>query len=201
MRGTSVPGLLSLGRQVLEKALGHLSGKRREPFLLVDATCGNGHDTLFLAEALDKFGIAGRVLAFDVQEQALLNARARIAEATLQERVEFMLKGHEFMREYIPEGGSVAAAMFNLGYLPGSDKQVATGAQTTLAALEGLSRSTARGGVTSVHVYTGHPGGSNEALALEAWFSKLSGREWTVARYEICNKTRNREILYLAEKL
>ncbi|RYD26611.1 MAG: methyltransferase domain-containing protein, partial [Verrucomicrobiaceae bacterium] len=52
----------------------------------IDATAGNGHDTLFLAELV---GEEGRVLAFDVQEAAIGSSRARIFKAGFADRVEF----------------------------------------------------------------------------------------------------------------
>lgn len=201
MRETSIPGLLSLGRQALEKAICRLAEEAAGPLLLVDATCGNGHDTLFLAETLHRLGLPGRVLAFDVQEQALAKARSRLAEAGLENRADFLAQGHETLGRHIRPGEVLAAAMFNLGYLPGSDKKVVTGADTTLAALAALARTLRPGGMVSVHVYTGHAGGDDEGAAVKAWFEGLSYKAWVVGRYAICNKVRNREALYLAEKL
>ena len=43
---------------------------------VVDATAGNGHDTLLLANLA---GSAGRVFAFDVQTAALEATRARLS--------------------------------------------------------------------------------------------------------------------------
>jgi hypothetical protein len=48
---------------------------------------------------------------------------------------------------------------FNLGYLPGGDKQLKTGAETTLRALKAASNVLQAGGLISVVAYTGHPGG------------------------------------------
>lgn len=48
---------------------------------------------------------------------------------------------------------------FNLGYLPGGEKQVITRSETTLLALEAAKRILAPGGLISIVVYLGHPGG------------------------------------------
>lgn len=172
------------------------------PRLAVDATAGNGHDTLFLAEQV---GAGGRVWAFDVQEAALASARNRLeAEApSLLDRVTFVHAGHEAAGEILPPEarGNLLAVTFNLGFLPGSDKQVVTTARNTLAALEILSGMLAPGGVMSVHSYQGHAGGAEEGAAVEAWFAALSWNAWRVARYSLCNKLRNPEVLYVAERM
>ena len=41
---------------------------------VIDATCGNGHDTLFLAKCVD-LERGGKVFAFDIQEKALLTTK------------------------------------------------------------------------------------------------------------------------------
>jgi tRNA G37 N-methylase Trm5 len=64
----------------------------------VDATAGNGHDTLFLAGAV---GPSGRVYAFDIQPAALEATSALLAEANLEDRVELLLADHSFIAELI----------------------------------------------------------------------------------------------------
>ena len=54
----------------------------------VDATMGNGNDTAFLA------GLAKKVYAFDVQEQALEKTRQRLSDLEI-ENAELILDGHE----------------------------------------------------------------------------------------------------------
>jgi len=95
----------------------------------------------------------------------------------------------------------ITAAMFNLGFLPGSDRSVTTRSETTLAALEALLPLMAPEGVVSLHVYAGHPGGADEAAALEARLAGLDWNRWRVARYEFANKPRNPERLLLLLRL
>lgn len=146
--------------------------------IAIDATAGNGHDTLFLAEAV---GPEGRVLAFDVQEAAVVSSRARITEAGYADRVRFFLQSHSAMADHA-DAGSVAAIMFNLGYLPGADHSVATG-DDTITALEAAARLIRGGGVLSVVCYPGHDGGGEEAGRVEAWMAALPAQGWRVARY------------------
>ncbi|WAC18421.1 methyltransferase domain-containing protein [Luteolibacter sp. SL250] len=146
--------------------------------IAIDATAGNGHDTLFLAEAV---GAEGRVLAFDVQEAAIVSSRARIVEGGFADRVEFFHQSHSAMAEHAV-AGTVAAVMFNLGYLPGADHSVATGGDT-IAALEAATDLIRGGGVLSVVCYPGHDGGGEEARQVETWMATLPARGWRVAKY------------------
>ena len=93
--------------------------------IVVDATMGNGHDTLFLAQ------LAKQVYAFDIQEQAVEKTRQRLAEADL-DNAQLILAGHETLDQYTDH---FKAAIFNLGYLPSADKSVITRPATTLEAL------------------------------------------------------------------
>ncbi len=140
---------------------------------VIDATVGNGHDTLFLARGV---GEHGKVYGFDIQETALDEAYRRLSEEGLAQRVSLYHAGHEVMSAVLPESiqGRVKAVMFNLGYLPGGDKQRTTGIATTLAALDQARTLLTSGGAISVLAYTGHPGGREEAEAVKAWAMKLS---------------------------
>jgi len=191
--------LIPLSRRALASALS--PGRTTSRALLaVDATAGNGHDTLFLAE---RVGEGGRVWAFDVQRAALDAAQSRIAEAGFSCRVCFVLAGHESAGDVLPKdaAGKIRAATFNLGFLPGSDRRIVTGAGTTLAALNALAALLAQHGILSVHSYSGHAGGEDEAAKVARWFRALPWDGWRVAEYSFCNKNRNREILFLAEKI
>lgn len=189
----SVPAFLDLSRSILRQAL-----RNGDP--AVDATLGNGRDAALLAELV---GPRGRVFCFDIQELAIRRAAARLAQAGLSERVELFHAGHETLAERLPKAclGRVRAATFNLGFLPGSDRAVITRPETTLAALEALAPFMAEGGVISVAVYAGHPGGEAEQRAVEAWCAALEPERWFAARYGQVNKRSHGETLFLLERL
>lgn len=139
--------------------------------LAIDATAGNGHDTLFLAQRVSP---GGRVYAFDVQTRALDATAARLDNAGLRDDAGLCHCGHEQMQQRVPPNwaGRVAAITFNLGYLPGSDKLTVTHPDTTLAALDQSLALLAPGGVLSVLVYRGHDGGQDEADRVDDWFAR-----------------------------
>ncbi len=148
--------------------------------ITIDATVGNGHDTLFLAT---RVGPSGKVYGFDIQQQALDSAYRRLDDAGESAQVSLYHAGHEMMAMLLPPSvaGRVRAVMFNLGYLPGGDKQRTTGASTTLAAVQASLSLLAPGGVLSLLAYTGHPGGREEAELVKAWAASLPHDLFTVS--------------------
>ena len=139
---------------------------------VVDATAGNGHDTLFLARLA---GPEGRVFAFDVQEAALVATRARLLEAGVLPGCTLIHAGHQHLSEHLPAEarGRLAAVVFNLGWLPGHDKQCITATTTTMTALALALDWIRPGGLLTVVVYPGHAGGEEESQAIAAWAGGL----------------------------
>jgi SAM-dependent methyltransferase len=150
---------------------------------VVDATCGNGHDTLLLARLA---GPTGKVWGFDIQEAALTATRKLLADEGCLDRVELCMAGHERLGEFATP--PLNAVVFNLGYLPGGDKSRITRPETTLAALEASLGMLADKGLLLVVVYPGHPGGDNESDALQAWGAGLPPEQFNVW----CSRQQNR---------
>lgn len=177
-------------------SISYISSLLKPGSTALDCTLGNGHDAMLLS---DLVGEAGQVHGFDVQEQAIASSRSLLEG---RKNVFLYLTGHENLAQLLPKElqGAIQAAMFNLGYLPGSSKQVVTNAQTTLAALMLLEEWLAPGGGISLHIYTGHPGGELEASAVLDWAASLPWAKWQVGSYQLLNKQMNREILLLIGK-
>lgn len=165
----------------------------------IDATVGNGHDTLTLAHAV---GASGHVVGFDVQEAALGATRERLQQAGVLDRVDLVHAGHETMAAHVPEAweGGVSAVMFNLGYLPGSDKTRITRPETTCQALAAAVPLVRPGGVITVVLYTGHAGGRKEADAVHAWAAGLDARRWGVLSYRFMNQPNDPPHLLACER-
>ncbi len=166
----------------------------------VDATVGNGHDTLFLATHL---GPEGEVHAFDIQSCALDAACERLdAVKEPLAAVEWHCTGHEHAAAVLAAEGvsELDAAMFNLGWLPGGDKSIVTQPKTTLRALEAILPLVRPGGVVSLVVYPGHDGGAAEAEAVEAAARALAAEEWAVFAYKPLNLGDGRPFLLVLER-
>lgn len=162
----------------------------------IDATAGNGEDTLFLAEHV---GPSGRVYAFDIQKEAIEAAETLIQEKGLAGRVSFYHRGHETMGEIpaVRSDSHIKAVMFNLGYLPGGDHDITTQAESTMTALAAALELLAPGGIVTIVAYT-HEEGQREIEALKTYLSTL-GRDYDVNTV-MCVNHQNAPILYLIRK-
>lgn len=162
---------------------------------VVDATMGNGKDTLFLAKLV---GETGHVYAFDVQEEAVSRTRERVIEAGFADRTTLLLAGHETMAQHVPQG--VQAIMFNLGWLPGAAHIVTTKTDTTLAAVDAAVSLLAPGGIVTVCIYPGHDEGKRELSALSSYASGLSVRMYNVAHHCFLNASGETPQLILIQR-
>lgn len=172
-----------------------VSGAVRDGGTAVDATAGNGKDTLFLAGLV---GPDGQVYAFDIQEKALQTTRALLDEAGLAERVTLINAGHEEMERLVP--GPVDAVIFNLGYLPGGDHALITHAGTTVRALRSALNLLRPGGRIGLVVYTGHPGGREECDRVEGLASSLDGKLYRVIKISFINRAAHAPVVIVIEK-
>lgn len=163
---------------------------------VIDATAGNGHDTVFLAECV---GNSGKVLAFDVQEAAIRASSKRVVEQGHDKVVTFHQCSHARMGEFT-SAATISAIMFNLGYLPGENHQIKTRTSETLRALESADIALATGGHLSIVCYPGHEAGSDEALAVKNWLSIKTKHGWRVANYSMVGTLRPAPFLLLARK-
>ena len=141
--------------------------------IAIDATMGNGHDTLWLCQLV---GEQGHVYAFDVQPEALASTRARLEENGVADRATLILDGHQNMAQH--GIGAADAILFNLGWLPGVAHAVTTRTETTLAAVNAALELLKPGGVMTICVYPGHEEGAREREALLEWAKNLDEREY-----------------------
>jgi predicted methyltransferase len=139
---------------------------------VIDATVGNGYDTLWLAQSV---GALGRVYGFDIQASALTIADQRITKNGVSAQVIFFNAGHESMDAFVPISAKshISAICFNLGYLPNGDKSLTTLPQSTLCALHKSMQYLKQGGCLSILCYPGHPEGSVELNAVRDWVKEV----------------------------
>ena len=142
----------------------------------IDFTMGNGNDTLLLSK------LASKVYSFDIQEQALLNTKQLINEAT---NVELILDGHENFDKYVHE---YDVGIFNLGYLPSGDHHITTKVDTSLKAIDKAVTCLKAKGHLFIVVYIGHSEGKVESLKIDEYVSALNHKIYNVALFKMMNK-------------
>ncbi len=137
---------------------------------VIDATCGNGKDSLRLAELVPE----GHVYALDIQEIALQKAKELIPYSNIS----YLHQSHT----QLPPG-RFKLVVYNLGYLPGGNKDLTTLTSTTLESLQKAAQLIVIGGGLSITCYPGHPEGALEEEAVKGWVQALDSKKWLIARH------------------
>ncbi|WP_378955133.1 class I SAM-dependent methyltransferase [Pelosinus sp. sgz500959] len=163
---------------------------------IVDATAGNGKDTLFLAKNSPEHGT---IYAFDIQENAIETSKKRLMEHNLDGKVQLILDSHANIRSYINK--PIDVAMFNLGYLPGKCHETMTMVESTIRALTDVVSQLSVGGIISVVAYPGHHHGKEENDAVRNYTMTLQPKEFTVLCIDMINHLNHPPILYMIEKI
>ncbi|MFZ2171346.1 MAG: class I SAM-dependent methyltransferase [Methylococcaceae bacterium] len=180
--------------------------------IAIDATAGNGHDTVFL---LGQVSPTGRVFGFDIQQAAIDSTWAKVefcfgtgksglSNAPLRpECLTLIQASHADMAEKIPTNyhGKINAIMFNLGYLPGSDKSIITRTESTLSALAIASRMLSSKGIITIMAYPGHHGGDQETSEVKNWCKQLDKEQFSVSIFYSTENKVSAPRLYVLDKL
>lgn len=158
---------------------------------VTDATCGNGFDTLALLNLVADESRNGYVYALDIQKDALVKTSLLLEESLSsneKQHVKLFNICHSKMEEVVQSNAYVRLVAFNLGYLPGGDKEIITKSETTLLALEAAERILIPGGLISIVVYVGHPGGREELEVVETFAARLSVENWICCKLQMLNR-------------
>ena len=144
----------------------------------IDATMGNGNDTLLLSQLC---GESGKVLAFDIQEQALTATQKRLNAGHVPENYRLLLESHANMAEYAT---------------PDSVSRGKTSIQALTQALTLLKK----GGMISLCIYSGGDSGFEERDQILDWLKNLDPHQYLVIKSEYYNRPNNPPIPVLIIK-
>jgi len=159
--------------------------------LAIDATCGNGHDTLFLCQ----LGFT-KVLGFDIQTTAIENTEIR-CHKFLNQSLSLIKDGHENINLYTQQ--NIDIIMFNFGYLPKADKQKTTLIDTSLQALKFALKQLKPNGLITLLCYPGHKAGKIETQAIQSYLAALSSN-WQYEPYLSTAPSESAPILYCIQR-
>ena len=166
----------------------HFSNSNLSNKIAIDATCGNGHDTVFLAQ-MDFQTVFG----FDIQSRAIETTQQRLLDHQLS-NTKLIHDGHENLEQYIKS--EIECAMFNLGYMPNADKTITTTESTSIEAIKITLKHLTETGLISILCYPGHPQGAQETNAIQSYLDNLSNR-WQVDQILSSHPGPRAPILYL----
>lgn len=164
---------------------------------VIDATVGNGHDTLLLAGLVKE---SGKVVGFDIQKTAIDTTRKRLAEAGLENRVQLYHKGHESIDDVLAPDDTVSLVVYNLGYLPKGDKTIVTTPDSTVESLGQALSHLKKNGLILLMIYYGHEGGEKEKDAVLRFTQALPQKKYSVLQYQYLNQKNAPPFLIAIEK-
>jgi ubiquinone/menaquinone biosynthesis C-methylase UbiE len=164
-----------------------IRSKTPEGGIYIDATMGNGNDTLLFCKMA---GNTGKVYAFDIQEKALEQTKELLLSYGMSERARLILDGHEHMDRYVKES-TADAIVFNFGYLPGGSHNIATLSDTSIKAVSKALKILKPGAMLCLCVYSGGDTGFEEKEKILAYIKKLPPKEYTVIVNQYYNRKNN----------
>lgn len=169
----------------------HYHRLHKEDVIFVDATCGMGQDTLYMAELLHH---KGQIIAYDIQEVAITSTKHLLLEKGYT-NVTYKLQSHEHLSEIAD------LVIYNCGYLPGHDKHLTTKASSTLASIQKTLEIMAVNPdlLIILVLYPGHPEGKTESAVLDNFCQKLSSSTYLVCKYQNYNRPTSPYIITISK--
>lgn len=166
--------------------------------IAIDATCGNGQDTLFLGQLLLS-DPSSAIFAFDIQPEAIHNAELLLRRHLSPDHFRRVLLHRRSHLELnaIPIPFSPRLIVYNLGYLPGGNKGMTTKTETTLESVKLSLDLLADDGALSITCYPGHEEGTREETALLSFTGALSPSEWLVCHHRWLNRPRSPSFFWM----
>lgn len=168
---------------------------------VIDATCGNGRDLLTLAKMVLDGNVEGSLIAIDSQQQALDKAKELLETQISSEWlscISFYHQCHSSFPNHIGKE-SVSLVVYNLGYLPGGNKNLTTVSETTIQSLKAALPLIMPGGAISVTCYPGHEAGKLEEEQVLEFAAALDPQQWSCCHHRWTNR-RNAPSLLLIQR-
>jgi len=167
--------------------------------IAIDATVGNGHDTLFLLEQVSP---SGQVFGFDIQQAAIESTQEKSLQIPHPECLTLVHASHADMANRIPvhHHGDISVIMFNLGYLPGGDKTIITCSDSTITALQSASQLVSSQGIITIMAYPGHSGGDLETAQVKNWCNQLDDKHFKSSIIYSSENKASAPILFVVQK-
>lgn len=153
---------------ILNRAKVLMETNLKEKDIVIDATVGNGYDTCFLIDKIPK----GYLFGFDIQKEAIKKTNKLLKEHSYNNYTLYNTsheKIYEVLKNY---KNKVSLVIFNLGYLPGSNKKIKTNYKSTIRAIKESLKLLNKKGHIVITIYPGHKEGKLESIKIKQFLSK-----------------------------
>lgn len=154
---------------------------------LIDMTLGNGNDSLYFIEKVK------HIYGFDIQELAINNSKKLLKEYT---NITYILDNHGNIDKY---NIKYDYAIYNLGYLPNSDKIIKTNYLDTIKSLDILIKNNIKGILLTI--YVGHEEGLIESNKIINYLKNITNYDLLKISLENNFKNKPPYILFLKNKM
>lgn len=166
--------------------------RKKDIKVAADMTVGAGNDSLYILENTK----VERLYGFDIQKEAEEKAKKLIGEDL---RFIFNLASHDQIENYVKE--NLDLAIYNLGYLPGGNKEITTQYQSTIKSLEKTLSLLNKEGMVILTIYPGHPAGKVESEELEKFLAKIDPKKYAVMKLSYQNRPKNPPYIIVIQKI
>jgi hypothetical protein len=169
---------------------------------VIDATCGNGVDTLKLCQLALRQG-AGKVIGMDIQSDAIKSTSLLLDLHLSEEQhtcVELICRCHSSFPPLCKKE-SIKLIVYNLGYLPKGNKELTTHLATTLQSVEKALELIEPRGAISITCYPGHDEGKKEEDALLDFARTLPPTEWSVCFHRWLNRIASPSLILIQKAI
>ena len=154
-------------RSILNKVRQICENNLKENDLVVDMTIGNGNDTLFLCNLVNK----GFVFGFDIQDMAITNTNNLLIKNNIS-NYKLFNENHKNINKVLKEyKGKISLILFNLGYLPNANKNITTNHISTVNALKNSFEMLNNKGIILIVLYP-HEEGKKEEISIKNYLIK-----------------------------
>ena len=168
--------------------------------VVVDATCGNGKDSVELLKLLRREG-GKKLVCVDVQEEAVQNTKGLLQDEWKGDvDIEYYQQSHETFPESLKQS-TVALVVYNLGYLPGGDDGTITRPDATIKSLDAAIALLRPLGMISLMLYEGHEGGKEEKERILEWARQLDSAMWNACHFDWSNRQKAPSLLLIRKMM
>ncbi|WP_138159756.1 tRNA (mnm(5)s(2)U34)-methyltransferase [Peptoniphilus catoniae] len=174
-------------RQVIDEVLNNMNLKDS---ICMDATCGNGKDSLNIIKRIEE----GFLYCVDIQDSALKETD-RLLKREGFHNYKLIKESHD--KVFDKFNCKFKLVIYNLGYLPGSDKTIVTRPDTTIRSIDIAKDYLLSDGVIIIVSYLGHEGSLEERRELDNYLKNLDQKSFLVEKREFYNQVNNPPIVYL----
>jgi hypothetical protein len=172
----------------------------KKDYICVDATLGNGYDALFLANLFKKLKLK-KIFGFDIQKKAIENSKAllkKYIDKDILKNIIFFLDSHEDFSKYLNE--KINLFIYNLGYLPSSNKTITTLASTTIKSLKSAFEYLSEKAAICITLYPGHYNGEIEKKEVLEFLKTIDYKKYSILHYNWINRNKSPSVIWI-EKL